>query len=119
MITRYKDWKEFEFVHREMVDDMLIEFKRELDRDTAWNIPTYNQEMSLYILLEEYKDKLPVLDYYFHKAFRQVDVTDNGLIDSVIWQLLQGANIFWSVFGKFKVERDETFQILVREKSND
>ena len=112
----YKDWKEFEFVHREMVDDMLIEFKRELDRDTAWNIPTYNQEVALYILLEKHKDKLPVLDYYFHKAFRQVDVTDNGLIDSVIWWLLQGANIFWRIFDEFEVGRDETFQILVTEK---
>jgi len=111
----YKDWKEFEYVHEEMVDDMLIEFEREMNRDTAWKIPTYYQEQALCMLLRKYQNDLPVLDYYFHKAFRQVDVTDDGFIDGLIWTLLQGANIFWEVFNTFEVQRNDKFHILVED----
>jgi hypothetical protein len=34
-------------------------------------------------MLMEHKDKLPRLDGYFDKAFRQIDVTDSGHYDMV------------------------------------
>jgi hypothetical protein len=33
--------------------------------------------------------------YWFHKAFRQTDVTDNGYTDMAIWILLSEASLFW------------------------
>ena len=73
MIT-YKDWDEFEDIHREMVDDMLDAFLDRLEDKYAYKIPTFYTEYALYIMLRENQSELPVLDYYFHKAFREIDV---------------------------------------------
>jgi len=52
-------------------------------------------ERALFHLLEKWKDRLPPLNHYFHKAFRQVDVTDDGNTDMAIWCLLNQSKLFW------------------------
>lgn len=56
-------------------------------------------ERALFILLDEYKDRLPELNYNFHKAFRQMNIID-PVHDAVIWYLLDSAEIFWVCFHK-------------------
>lgn len=55
-------------------------------------------ERALFCLLKLYEEELPILDDYFHKAFRQTEVTNSALIDSAIWHLLQDAPLFWECF---------------------
>lgn len=55
-------------------------------------------ERGLYFLLKEFESNLPEIDDYFHKAFRQIDVTNSGKIDMAIWNALQESNIFWECF---------------------
>ncbi len=62
-------------------------------------------EKSLYLLCEIYKEKLeysfPKNDpVWFHKQFRQVDVTDNGKIDMVFYHLYQSSEICNRVISK-------------------
>lgn len=81
--------------------DRLIEL---LDIETRkWNYD--RADRALYCLLKGYKDQLPELDGYFHKAFRQVDVTDNGCLDSAIWNLLNGSTLFWRLFEAVQEEK--------------
>ena len=54
-------------------------------------------DRALWHLLSQWKDRLPTLDHYFHKAFRQVDVTDDGHTDMAIWCLLHHSTIFWQL----------------------
>lgn len=54
---------------------------------------------ALYKLLKEYESKLPNIDDYFHKAFRQIDVTDSGNIDMAIWLLINESDDFWYCHG--------------------
>lgn len=35
--------------------------------------------------------------FWFHKAFRQTDVTDNTYTDLAIWHLLSKARLFWEL----------------------
>lgn len=44
--------------------------------------------------------------YWFHKAFRQVDVVSISGIDSAIWNLLYVSTLFWEVFDKY-IEKEE------------
>ena len=49
--------------------------------------------------------------YWFHKAFRQIDVTDNGNLDMVGWLLLSEAELFWRMLkqinsGKLIIQKD-------------
>lgn len=52
-------------------------------------------DRALWHMLAHHRDELPVLDGYFHKAFRQVDVTDSGHHDMTIWCLLYNSTLFW------------------------
>lgn len=69
-----------------------------------YNLETGKQdnksERALFCLLEGFKNDLPELDDYFHTAFRQIDVTPYGHVDSAIWHLLYDAPIFWECFKK-------------------
>lgn len=63
-----------------------------------------NQERPLYLLLK-YQEKVvgPLFDEdvgYFHKAFRQIDVTSSGELDAAIWHLLDQASTFWECVAK-------------------
>lgn len=55
-------------------------------------------DRTLFHLLSHWKDVLPKLDNYFHKAFRQTDVTESGHIDMAIWYLLNESILFWEIF---------------------
>ena len=55
-------------------------------------------ERALFCLLKEYESQLPIIDERFHKAFRQTDVTNSGLVDLAIWHLLKNAPLFWKCF---------------------
>ena len=61
-------------------------------------------ERALYCLLKCHEAKLPEVDGYFHKALRQVDVTDSGLTDAAIWLMLDASVIFWDCFEKVSKE---------------
>lgn len=62
-------------------------------------------ERALFQALSRHVDRLPKLDYYFHKAFRQVDVTGNGHDDMVIWCLLNQSELFWGALKAARKER--------------
>lgn len=57
-------------------------------------------DRALWHLLKQYENELPDLGDYFHKAFRQADVTGNGHTDMAIWNLLYHSSLFWELFGK-------------------
>lgn len=83
--------------------------------------PTYEAaERALYLLLVEYKDRLPPLedmeDYeYFHKAFRQVDVLDSGKMDMVVYHLLHHSRFFWFACEEVFREAD-AYDMLLEDK---
>ena len=62
-------------------------------------------ERGLYHLLKAHESELPQLDGYFHKAFRQIDITDSGHTDMAIWQALQESTIFWRCFESVQPEK--------------
>mgnify|MGYP000216819462 CR=1 FL=1 len=64
-------------------------------------------DRALYLLLKLNAEVLPELDYGFHKAFRQYDVTASGEMDMAIWHLLGSSKTFWEVFGKITGTDDE------------
>lgn len=57
-------------------------------------------ERALFHLLKQHKEELPELNNYFHKAFRQVDVINDGSghMDMAIYNLLDASKIFWEYF---------------------
>lgn len=55
-------------------------------------------DRALWHLLTRWQGQLPDLDGYFHKAFRQVDVSDDGDTDMAIWNLLNHSRLFWNIF---------------------
>ena len=63
-------------------------------------------ERGLFFLLKRYKSSLPLLNDYFHKAFRQIDITDSSLVDMAIWNALQDSEIFWHCFECVQDEKD-------------
>lgn len=78
------------------MDKLLVEFKEKARSRIDW---------ALYSLLIRFKDELPKLDYYFHKAFRQcdcVDVENGGHMDVAIYNLLCESTLFWELFEKYK-----------------
>ncbi len=64
-------------------------------------------ERGLWHLLKAHESELPGPDGYFHKAFRQVDVTDSGHTDMAIWQALQESKIFWLCFESVQEEKTQ------------
>ncbi len=65
---------------------------KEADKERAlWNLLKAN-EKHIEGLIEE-----DPTGYWFHKAHRQVDVTDSGYMDMAIWILLSEASLFWKM----------------------
>lgn len=62
-------------------------------------------DRALWHILTRWKDNLPELDHYFHRAFRQCDVTDDGNTDMVIWNLLNHSANFWRFFEMVQDEK--------------
>jgi len=88
--------------------ELLKEFGAELEKteefhNTLYTEVTKKTERALLSLLKDNVEFL-YIDYkdpfYFHKGFRQTDVTESGHVDSAIWCLLQYAPRFWKVFNK-------------------
>ncbi len=81
--------------------DLLLEKFDEATRSASY------ADRALYRILLAYKDDLPVLDSYFHLAFRQTDVTDSGDIDMAIWFLLNYSELFWQTKESLQGEREK------------
>ena len=82
---------------------LIKEYEKNIKKQEAINhidenYESYWSDYALLSLLKEYKDYLPELNYYFHKAFRQCDITPSGKIDSAIYCLLHASKIFWQTF---------------------
>jgi len=73
-----------------------------LTNDCSYTIDSHNR--ALYLLLAKYESKLQSIDdgEYFHKSFRQTDVTGDTTIDLVIWNLLHSCDIFWTLYDRMK-----------------
>ena len=62
-----------------------------------------DKERALWLLLKANEKRIKGLieedptGYWFHKAFRQVDVTESGYMDMAIWTLLSEATLFWEM----------------------
>lgn len=66
-----------------------------------------SSDRALWHLLKYWENRLPELDDYFHKAFRQIDVTDYGYVDMAIWNLLNDSTLFWRLFERVQGEKKE------------
>ncbi len=65
---------------------------REAGRERAlWNLLKANEKY-----IEGLIEQDPT-GHWFHKAHRQIDVTDSGYTDMVIWELLNNASLFWVI----------------------
>lgn len=67
----------------------------------------YHVERALWNLLCHAREELPVLDDYFHKSFRQVDVTSSGALDMALWNLLSASELFWECFDIARGVKDD------------
>ncbi len=75
------------------VKKLLSIFKKKVEEKGS------HADTALWYLLKDNEEYLPDVDGYFHKAFRQIDVTPSGKVDCAIWELLEGTDLFWEVFG--------------------
>lgn len=80
--------------------EQLLDF---YDKSTNW--VDHPGERALWHLLTKFKDVLPEMNDYFHKAFRQTDVTDDEHADMAIWCLLQDAPVFWKLFEQVRKQK--------------
>lgn len=80
------------------MDQFLLEYEAAISRRSGDH--GIELERSLWQLMRRHREVLPRLDGYFCKAFRQVDVTDDGVIDMVFHSLLYHAPVFWKLFEK-------------------
>jgi hypothetical protein len=72
----------------------------ELDKRTKdmFGISSDYCSRALYYLILDNREHLEGFSvYYFHKAFRQIDVTPTGNLDMAFYSLLNGARIFWEI----------------------
>lgn len=91
--------------NKEKIDILLEKLYNRIHNANFNNKEEYKELLlnkALWHILTEYKDKLPELNDYFHKAFRQCDITESGHIDMVIHSLLDASTIFWEIFEKLK-----------------
>ena len=51
----------------------------------------------LYLLLRAHENDIPNSASWFHKAFRQVDVTGNGSVDMAIWHAIHMSKLICPV----------------------
>jgi hypothetical protein len=60
-------------------------------------------ERALILLLLDEKENIYIPDddpNWFHKQFRQIDVTSSGMRDSAIWNLINDSEIIWKALDK-------------------
>lgn len=69
---------------------------KEADKERAlWNLLKAN-EKHIQGLIEN-----DSTGYWFHKAFRQIDVCETGYMDMAIWNLLYDATLFWEMLEEY------------------
>lgn len=83
---------------QKQIDVLLSELEKRIDLESSLRKRHLN--VALLHLLRQHKDEMPALDYRFHKAFRQTDVTDSGHVDMAIWHLISASDIFWECFDR-------------------
>lgn len=90
----------------EKIDKLLELLDQETKDCNAWNEDRSKpSDRALFHLLKRDKDNLPELNDYFHKAFRQTDVLEDGNLDSAIWHLLSDSTLFWRLFERVQGEK--------------
>jgi hypothetical protein len=72
----------------EKYDKITKETKKER---ALWNLLKANEKHITGLIEED------STGYWFHKAFRQVDVCENANMDLAIWLLLSEASLFWKM----------------------
>lgn len=70
----------------------LIELMAEKAKEPA--------DRALLLLLTDNAEHLLPVNDYFHKGFRQTDVTPSGKVDMAIWHLIGSSDVFWRCFNK-------------------
>ena len=100
-----KAWQESENVSttsNEMDTDTLLNL---YDEETE-RVVGCTEERALYRLLHAHKHQIRGLiehdesGFWFHKSFRQADITGSADIDMAIWLLLKKAPIFWKILDR-------------------
>ena len=75
--------------------DFLLKFDKAISRKI------HNADSALLILLKKYENNLPEeiddIDW-FHKMFRQIDITEEPMMDEVIWHLIGDSDVFFDVY---------------------
>jgi len=64
----------------------------------------YSSDRALYLLLVKYEKELPdtIEDInWFHKMFRQIDITEEKYIDTIIWNLIGCSEYIWYVYENY------------------
>jgi hypothetical protein len=64
----------------------------------------HSSDRALHLLLIKYEKELPdVIEdiEWFHKMFRQTDVTNEKHMDMVIWNLIGCSEDFWHVYNNY------------------
>lgn len=88
---------------------LIYKFEDLIKQERDANISEYfNQnyvDCALCHALKKWKDNLPPLDDYFHKAFRQIDVTDCGHADMILWNLINASDLFWKALETVRKEK--------------
>jgi hypothetical protein len=79
----------------------------ELEKRTKGRIGSSRCDRALYHLLLEFrKDMEGYTPDYFHKAFRQINVTKSGNVDMAFYALLDDAPIFWAIIEEMYPEKE-------------
>lgn len=85
-------------------DNVIAKLDERCRSAAASSDSNYYADSALVLLLVKYRDVLPTMDGYFHKCFRQCDVTDSGTIDMVIHKLLDQSVRFWKVLASEQIK---------------
>ena len=85
------------------IDRLLSRMEEEIEAGGSKASPV---EKALWHALRFWRNDLPELDGYFHKAFRQTDVLDCADANMILWHLLDGSKLFWKLFNEVTAEND-------------
>lgn len=89
------------------LDAMLKDFDDVSLRASRSDMTNADGDRALWHMLMRWREELPDLDGYFHKCFRQCDVTGTGHEYMVIHCLLSQSVRFWKVFEKHRIDAEK------------
>ena len=84
---------------KQLLDNYDAVTKKSDKERALWNLLKANEKHITGLIEEDPTGN------WFHKAFRQVDVTDNGYTDMAIWILLSEATLFWDMLEKINTTK--------------